>query len=91
MSAAAIMPLAQQEVTLIPAAALAQQGAKTIVYTALDEEGQPASPVEVTTGISDGTNVEILSGLTEGQKIYYSYYDTVELDTSAEADRFTLR
>ena len=92
MSASAVIPLEEKsDVLLIPAAALVQQGAKTVVYTALDKEGNPASPVAVQTGLTDGENVEILSGLTEGQKIYYSYYDTVELDTSAEADRYTLR
>ena len=92
MSASAVIPLEEKtDVLLIPAEALIQQGAKTLVYTALDKEGNPASPVEVKTGFTDGENVEILSGLSEGQKIYYSYYDTVELDTSAEAERFTLR
>ena len=26
------------------------------------------------TGISDGENVEIVSGLSEGQTVYYEYY-----------------
>lgn len=93
MSASAVLPLEERsDVLLIPAAALQQQGAKTVVFTALDEKtGEPASPVEVQTGLSDGENVEILSGITEGQKVYYSYYDTVELDTSAKADKYTLR
>ena len=93
MSASAVIELEEkQDILLIPASALVQQGAKTVVFTALNEKtGQPASPVEVKTGLSDGDQVEILSGLTEGQTIYYSYYDTVELDTSAEADKYTLR
>ena len=93
MSASAILPLEEKtDVLLIPAAALVQQGARSVVFTALDEKtGEPAAPVEVQTGLTDGENVEILSGLSEGQKVYYSYYDTVELDTSAEADKYTLR
>lgn len=93
MSASAVLPLEERsDVLLIPAAALQQQGAKTVVFTALDEKtGEPASAVEVQTGLSDGENVEILSGISEGQKVYYSYYDTVELDTSAKADKYTLR
>ena len=47
--------------------------------------------MEVKTGLSDGENVEVISGLAEGQKIYYSYYDTVELDNSAEASKYTFR
>ena len=91
MSASAVIPLEEkQEILRIPAAALVQQGARTYVCTSLDEKtGKPASPVEVTTGITDGEYVEVISGLSEGQKIYYSYYDTVELNTSAEASKYS--
>ena len=87
MSASAVIPLEEkQNVLLIPAAALVQEGARTVVYTALDENGSPSAPVEVQTGLTDGENVEILSGLAKGQKIWYSYYDTVELDTTAKSE-----
>ena len=89
MSAAAIIPLEEKEVLQIPAAAITQQGGKTMVYTALDEEGNPTSPIEVTLGISDGEYVEVVSGLELGQSVYYAYYDTVELDTSAEAEKYS--
>ena len=85
MSASAVIALEEkQDTLLIPAVALIQQGAKTLVCTALDQEGNPTNAVEVTTGVSDGENVEILSGLEEGQTFYYRYYDTVELDNSVE-------
>jgi multidrug efflux pump subunit AcrA (membrane-fusion protein) len=92
MSATASLELQTKEtIPLIPVAALAQQGAKTVVFTALDKEtGEPAKPVPVTLGVSDGTNVEILEGLKPGDCYYYSYYDPLELDTGVE-DRFTLR
>lgn len=89
MSASAVIPMESREGLRIPAAALQQEGTKTYVYTALDDKGQPTSPVEVETGLSDGEYVEILSGLEEGQQVYYSYYDTLELDTSAKADKYT--
>lgn len=90
MSASAVIALEEkQDILLIPTAALVQQGAKTVVYTALDKEGKPSNPVEVTTGLTDGENAQILSGLAEGQKIYYSYYDNVELDTSAQASKYS--
>lgn len=90
MSATASIPLyTKMEVLTIPVAALNEVREKTVVYTVLDEEtGEPAVPVEVKTGISDGENVEILEGLTGGDKFYYSYYDTLELDTSAKTSRF---
>lgn len=90
MSATASLPLLQtQQVPTIPVMALAEQGAKTVVYTALDEEGNPSQPVVVTIGLSDGNTAEILSGLEVGDPYYYSYYDVLELDTGVE-ERFTL-
>jgi len=91
MSATATLPMEEkQEVPVIPVAALAEQGAWTVVYTALDKEtGEPSDPVPVTVGLSDGITVEILEGLSVGDTYYYSYYDTLELDTGVE-ERFTL-
>ena len=90
MSATAAIPIEEKEdVLTIPVAALGEQGGRTVVYTALDEEGKPADPVPVTIGISDGVTAEILSGLEAGDAYYYSYYDVLEEDTGVE-DRFTL-
>lgn len=88
MNATAVIPLyTKMEVLTIPAAALVETVDGTCVYTALDPEtGEPASQVSVTTGISDGTTVEILSGLKKGDTIYYSYYDTLELDHTAKTE-----
>lgn len=89
MNATAIIPLyTKMDVLTIPVAALVETETGTFVYTTLDPEtGEPATPVEVTTGVSDGENVEILSGLNVGDKFYYSYYDTLELDHTARAER----
>ncbi len=90
MSATAALPLQEKgAVPTIPVMALAEQGTQTVVYTALDKEGNPASPVPVTIGLSDGITAEILSGLSLGDTYYYSYYDVLELDTGVE-DRFSL-
>lgn len=91
MSASAWIPLyTKMDVLTVPVAALVEVGGKSFVHTALDPEtGDPANPVEVETGISDGTRVEILSGLNSGDTVYYSYYDTVEVDTSVEQSKYT--
>ena len=91
MSASAWIPLyTKMDVLTVPVAALVEVGGKSFVHTALDPEtGDPANPVEVETGISDGTRVEILSGLSSGDTVYYSYYDTVEVDTSVEQSKYT--
>ena len=89
MSASAVISLYEKmNVLTLPAAALNEDGAKTVVYTALDEKtGEPVSPVEVTTGLSDGEMVEILSGLSSGDSVYYAYYDTLEESDAVETDR----
>ena len=70
----------------IPVAALIDIGTETVVYTGYDEETESfVNPVAVTAGISDGEYVQILSGLTAGQTIYYPYYDTVVISNKAES------
>lgn len=79
MNASAYLPLQSQSVTAIPVAALVENGAETLVYTGYNEKKELlTNPVTVTTGISDGEYVEILSGLSDTDTVYYAYYDTPE-------------
>lgn len=89
MNATAVIPLhTKMDVLTIPVAALVDQKDKTVVYTAQDRKtGELSAPVEVTTGVSDGERVEILEGLKNGDVVYYSYYDVLELDHTAKAER----
>ena len=65
---------------LIPSAALIEQDGQTMVYTAYDAKTQTLSdPVPVEIGLSDGERVQILSGLSEGDTVWYAYYDTLEV------------
>ena len=73
----------------IPVAALVEQGGKNLVYTGFDEKNKTLlDPVAVETGLSDGESVQILSGLTEGQAIWYRYYDQVEISNAVEKAGF---
>ncbi len=92
MSASAVISLYEKmDVLTLPAAALTEDGGKTVVYTALDKKtGEPVSPVAVTTGLSDGETVEILSGLQSGDSVYYYYYDTLEESDAVEIDRMKM-
>ncbi len=63
-------------VLTVPAAAVYEDGNRTYVYTG-ENAGEPANPTEVTTGLSDGTNIQILSGLSQGETVYYSYADSI--------------
>jgi len=66
-------------VLCIPAAALNDSGSQSFVYTAYDPKKDTlTAPAAVVTGASDGETVEILSGLEEGQTVWYAYYESSE-------------
>lgn len=90
MSATAELPLSTLSgVTAIPVAALVEDGAKTVVYTSYNADKEVlGDPVVVTTGVSDGETVQILSGLSVGDTYYYSYYDTLELSNIPNRNPF---
>lgn len=52
--------------------ALQEKGSRVFVYTKQDEDGTLSGEQEVTTGLSDGTTVEITEGLSEGDAVYYN-------------------
>ena len=56
---------------VIPVLALQEKGEKKFVYTSKDADGNLSGEVEVETGLSDGTNVAVTKGLSEGQTVYY--------------------
>lgn len=58
---------------LVPAAAVTEEGNTSYVYTEKDSKtGELSGKIEVQTGDTDGTNIVITSGLSEGDTIYYS-------------------
>ena len=63
-------------VLCVPVAALDKEGSQGVVYTGCDEDGgRLTDPVAVTTGVSDGEYVQLLSGLEKGQTVYYAWYE----------------
>jgi len=84
MNAAVSITLSSTECAVtIPVAALNESGSDIFVYTSYDEENNIlGNPVNVTTGISDGTNVEILTGLNAEDETWYEYDDTINISSS---------
>lgn len=69
-----IMVATQEDLVLLPAAAIFQEGKRSYVYTGYDKNrDELTDPVEVITGLSDGENVQILQGLEAGVECYYRY------------------
>ena len=63
---------------IIPVEALHQTSASSYVYTSYDEETkQYGGMVEVTTGMQNDKQVEILSGLKEGDVVYYTQQENI--------------
>ncbi len=60
------------DVMVIPLSAITDDGSYSYVYTKYDEEsGTLSGKVQVETGLSDETNVEVKAGLNVGDTIYY--------------------
>ena len=80
MTASAFIRLDTGENLLcVPAAALGEENGKTVLYTSYDEKNAVlGSPVPVTIGAADAEYVQILTGLSEGDTVYYAYYDSPE-------------
>lgn len=63
---------------IIPVEALHQTSTVSYVYTTYDEElKQYGGMVEVTTGMQNDKQVEILSGLNEGDVVYYTEQENI--------------
>ena len=72
MSATAVITVKEAtDAIMIPVAALNENGGRVYVYTTY-EDNVAGGEVEVETGLSDGVYVEIVSGLEDGQTIYYN-------------------
>ncbi len=88
MNASAEVPLESFEnILTIPVSALYDQGSKTYVYCSWDKENGLGTMTEVQTGISDGDQVEILSGINENDTVWYEYKDKVEISNEVPLDR----
>lgn len=72
-----------ENVLIVPLAAVTDMGDKAYVYTGYDESsGEFTGQTEVTLGLSDENNVEIKSGLSEGDSIYYQVMGSEENGSS---------
>ncbi len=70
-ASASIIITESTDVLLVPAMAIQERGNRTFVYTEEGTDGVLSGEVEVETGNSDGTNIEITSVLSNGDTVYY--------------------
>lgn len=90
MNATAKIILATEEnVLTVPVEAVSDVGNETVIYTKYNKSDKTLEePVSVTLGVSDGSVVQILSGLSEGQEYYYSYYDEYQSTENGDSLSF---
>lgn len=70
---AAIAIAGAEDALLLPEEAVQKSRDTYYVYTSLDEEtGSPAGTASVEIGVSGNGNMEIVSGLSEGDTVYYT-------------------
>ena len=68
-----------RNVLTVPAEAVRDGIDGPVIYTSVSRDGGTLlQPVPVQLGFSDGETVEILSGLSEGDTVWYSTFDTPE-------------
>lgn len=83
MTASAVIHVNQaNNVPVIPMIALQQERDTTFVYTSQEKDGSLSGKVEVETGLSDGSKVQIISGLEEGDTVYYTRNTNSDSDFS---------
>jgi Cu(I)/Ag(I) efflux system membrane fusion protein len=75
--------LPRQDVMLIPSEAVIKTGTRNVVMLALGE-GR-FSPVEIRTGAENSTQIEVLQGLSVGQKIVISGQFLIDSEASLKA------
>jgi multidrug efflux pump subunit AcrA (membrane-fusion protein) len=88
-ASASIIVSEAENVLLIPAQAVTEEGNTSYVYTEKDDSsGELSGKTEVETGATDGNQIEITSGLTEGTTVYYQAMGTSSSDSENSAMDF---
>lgn len=87
MSASATLHIDEaNDAILIPVNALQEKSSSTFVYTGKDDDGNLTDEVEVETGLSNGSQVAITSGLQEGDTVYYLKADSSDSSNGSMPD-----
>ena len=82
---AAVTVNSKEDILMVPLNALQESGGETFVYTQKGEDGTLSGKKQVETGISNDENVEIISGLSEGEHIYYLRSGNLSQNGSSES------
>lgn len=86
-ASATIVIESRENVVTLSIDALQERGQEVFVYTEKDEDGNLTGEQQVTTGLSDGQNVEITEGLSDGDTVYYEKIGGNNTSSDSFSDR----
>lgn len=80
MSASAVITTSETDSAMtLPAAAIQEDGNRVFVYTTFDRANETfGGEKDIETGVSNGTDVEVLSGVEPGETVYYPAVSPME-------------
>jgi len=85
MSASASITVDESaDAVLIPVNALQEEGNTTFVYTSEDSDGTLGGKTVIETGVSNGSQVAVTSGLSAGTTVYYLKTTTTSTDSKSQ-------
>jgi len=73
----------KDDVLTIPSEAVQQNNGKSGVLVPADKKGEPPVFKPIQTGVTDGKQIEVVSGLNEGDKILIKTFSVGQLDTTS--------
>lgn len=76
---------AKDNALVVPVSALVERNGKT--YVKIQENDNQVVEKVITTGLSDGIHIEVVSGLTEGQRVILSQMTSQEISSSMGSTR----
>jgi macrolide-specific efflux system membrane fusion protein len=73
----------KDNVLTVPSEAIQQNGGKSGVMVPADKKGDPPVFKPIQTGVTDGKQIEVVSGLNEGDKVLIKTFSVGQLDTTS--------
>ena len=69
-----------ENIIILPAFSIQEEGGEQFVYTTKEADGKLSGKTLIETGLSDGIDVEVKTGLNAGDKVYYNVKITSQED-----------
>jgi macrolide-specific efflux system membrane fusion protein len=78
----------KDDILTVPSEAIQQQDGQSGVLVPAEKKGDKPTFKPIQTGVTDGKQIEVISGLSEGDKILIKTFSVGQLDTSSSTNPF---